>query len=200
MSGAGSGRPGGFWVALPEGWVSIDVDPSTSAASTRKLVEAAAANDETVRSQQVAIEQLIAQMTVDAAASGVCFLACYFQIFDENFPVQASLTIGFHDVDGANDPASMLGELGGDGRWVDLVTLDAGEAVRRRGRRSRLFPGAEKPVEFASHQYFLRVPGTTDQVALLTFATPTLALEEDLGELFESMARSFTYTWPGAGG
>jgi hypothetical protein len=185
---------------LPEGWVSLDVDPSTSRASTRKLVEAAAANDETVRSNKVVVEQLIAQMTADAAAAGVCFVACYFQMFEENFPVQASLTIGFHDVDGANDPGSMVSELGAGDRRVDIVALDAGEAVRRRGRRRRLFPGAEEPVEFASHQYFLRVPSTADQVALLSFATPTLALDEDLGGLFESMAQSFTFTWAESSG
>jgi hypothetical protein len=201
VSGPGIGPPGGFWVALPEGWVSIDVDPSTSAASTRKLVEAAAQNDETIRSQQVPIEQLITQMTADAAANGVCFVACYFQVFENDLPVQASLTVAFHAIDGANDPGSMLAELGGSGgRRVDLIDLDAGAAVRRRGRRSRLFPGAEEPVEFMSHQYFLRVPGTGDQIALLSFATPTLALEEELGELFESMAKSFTFTWPGSDG
>jgi len=190
--------PGGFWVALPEGWVSLDVDPSTSPASTRKLVDAAAANDETVRSHRAAIEQLITQMAADAAAADVCFVACYFQVFDERLPVQASLTVAFHTLDGANDPESMLGELGGsDGRRVDSVELDAGMAIRRRGRRSRLFPGAEQPVEFVSHQYFLRVPNTTDRIALLTFATPTLPLEDDLGDLFESMAQSFTFTWPG---
>ena len=139
MTEAGRGALGGFWVPLPEGWVSIDVDPSTSILSTRKLVEAAAADDEA--------------------------------------------------------------DLGGsDGRVVDLVELDSGPAVRRRGRRSRLFPGAEEPVEFVSHQYFVRVPSTADRVALLSFATPTLAVEDDLGDLFESMARSFMFTWSGGAG
>ena len=200
MTEAGRGAPGGFWVPLPESWVSIDVDPSTSPASTRKLVEAAAANDETVRAQRAAIEQLITQMTADASAAGVCFVACYFQVYDD-FPVQASMTVAFHTIDGRNDPGSMLADLGGsDGRVVDLVELDSGPAVRRRGRRSRLFPGAEEPVEFVSHQYFVRVPSTADRVALLSFATPTLAVEDDLGDLFESMARSFMFTWSGGAG
>ena len=190
--------PTGFWLALPDGWVSLDVDATTSPESTRKLVEAAAANDETVRAQRGAIEQMITQIAADAAASGVSFCACYFQVFENNLPVQASLTIGFHDVDGSNQPGSMLSELGGAGRRIEMVELDEGPVVRRSGRRTRAFPGMEEPLEFVSHQYFVPLPNTTDRVALLSFATPTLPLESELGDLFESMARSFMFTWPSA--
>ena len=189
-----SGPPTGFWVALPDGWLSVDVDPSTSAGSTRKLVEAAARNDETVRARRNQIEQMIGQVTADAAASGVVFCACYFEVFEDDYPVQASLTVAFHAIDGSNHPGSMLAELGGPGRRVEMVDLDSGQAVRQSGRSLRALPGLEEPLEFLSHQYYLRVPGTTDRIALLSFASPSVALEEELAELFESMARSFSFT------
>lgn len=188
--------PSGFWVALPDGWVGLDVDPKTSAASARKLVEQAARKDETIRANKVPLEQMLAQVTADAAASGVVFCACYFQVFDEETAVQASLTVGFHSGDG-NDPASILGGLDdSDGRRLEVVDLEAGSAVRRAGRGRKAFPGLEEPVEFISHQYFLRVPNTSDRIALMSFASPSVAFEEELADLFESMAQSFDFTWP----
>ena len=190
-----SESPSGFWVALPDGWVGLDADPKTSAASARRLVEQAARRDETIRANKVPLEQMLAQVAADAAASGVVFCACYFQVFDEQTAVQASLTVGFHTGEG-NDLASILGGLDdSDGRRLDVVELEAGSAVRRTGRGERAFPGLEEPVEFVSHQYFLRVPNTTDRVALMSFASPSVAFEDELAELFESMAQSFEFTW-----
>jgi hypothetical protein len=187
--------PTGFWIALPEGWVSLDINPETSAATARQLVEAAARNDKTVRENQVAIEQTLAQLASDAAATGVQFCACYFQVFDE-VPVQASVTVAIHTLE-ANDPGAMVRELtaGGTGRSVDVVDLEAGRAVRRAGRRREVLPGMDEPVEFFGCQYYVPVPSTTNQIALLSFATPTLAVEEDMGDLFASMAGTFTFTW-----
>ena len=189
------GVPTGFWIALPEGWVSLDVNPETSAATAHQLVEAAARNDDTVRENRVAIEQMLAQLASDAAATGVQFCACYFQVFDD-VPVQASVTVAIHTLE-ANDPGAMVRELtaGGTGRSVEIVDLEAGRAVRRAGRRREVLPGMEEPIDFFGCQYYVPVPSTTNQIALLSFASPTLAVQEDMGDLFESMAGTFTFTW-----
>jgi hypothetical protein len=189
--------PSGFWIALPDGWVSLDVNPATSATTARQLVEAAARNDNTVRENRVAIEQMLAQLASDAAATGVQFCACYFQVFEEDFHVQASLTVAILTLDEANDPGAMVRELagGGAGRSVEVVEVEAGPAVRRTGRRREALPGMEEPLEFLGCQYYVPVPSTTNQIALLSFVTPTLAVEEDMDDLFDSMARTFTFTW-----
>lgn len=200
MTGPGadtSGPPTGFWVAVPEGWISLDVDPETSAESARKLAEAAVAGDPSIRDQQGAIAQLLTRLTRNAAESGVRFCACFFQVFDEQLPVQASLTVAFHALDSSNNPAAMLEDLRGEGRRIEMVDLDAGQAVRRSGRRREQMPDSEEPVEFLSCQYYIKLPATTDRIALLTFASPTVALEDDLLALFESMAGSFAFTWDG---
>jgi hypothetical protein len=190
------GAPTGFWVALPDGWVGLDVDPKTSAASARQLVEAAARKDETIRQNRVALEQMMRHMAADAADSGAVFCACYFQAFDESTAVQASFTVGFHSAGDSSDPAAMLGDLDdGSGRRLEIVDLEAGSAVRRTGRGRKAFPGMDQPVEFLSHQYFVPVPNAADRVALLTFASPSVSFEEELGDLFESMARGFEFTW-----
>jgi len=195
--GAGSGPPTGFWTALPEGWISLDVEPSTSAETARKLAEAAAAAEPTLRDQEGAIAQMLTQLTRNAAESGVRFCACFFQVYEEQLPVQASLTVAFHTLDSSNDPGAMLEDLQGLGRRIDIVDLDAGQAVRRAGRRREALPGADEPVEFLSCQYYIKLPATTDRIALLTFTSPTIALEDDLLPLFEAMARSFAFTWDG---
>jgi hypothetical protein len=192
-----SGPPTGFWIAVPDGWISLDVDPGTSAESARKLAEAAVAGDPSLREQQGAIAQLLTDLTRNAADSGVRFCACFFQVFEEQLPVQASLTVAFHALDSANDPAAMLGDLQGEGRRLEMVELDAGQAVRRSGRRRESMPGSEEVVEFLSCQYYIKLPATTDRIALLTFTSPTVALEDDLLALFESVAGSFVFTWEG---
>jgi hypothetical protein len=193
----GTGPPTGFFVALPDGWVSLDVDPSTSADSVRRLVSAAARNDDNVARNRVAIEQLLTQVTSEAAASGVQFCACWFQLMEGGLPVQASLTVGFHGLDGPNDPAAMLRELiePGTDRRIDQIELDSGPAIRRSGRRRQAFSGMDEPVEFFGCQFYVPVPGSPNRIGLLSFATPTLALEEELGDLFDSMAKSFVFTW-----
>jgi hypothetical protein len=180
--------------------VSLDVDPRTAAESARRLVEAAARNAETVREHRVALQQQIAQIAADAAASGVQFCACFFEVFEDQLPVQASLTIAVHTLDQANDPGAMVRELAEDeaGRTVDLVELEVGRAVRRSGRRRQAFPGTDQPVEFLARQYYVPVPSTTDQIAVLSFASPTLALQDDLTSLFDSMAATFVFTWAGS--
>jgi hypothetical protein len=190
-----SAPPTGFWIALPDGWVSLDVDPRTSQESARKLAEGAAGRSEVGEAERAAIERLLVQLSQDAAASGVRFCACYFDLVEDQLPVQASLTVAFHTIDTPNDPAGMLNDLEGPGRRLELVELDGGTAVRGSGRRCEAVPGTEETVEFLSCQFYIRLPGTTDQIALLTFASPTVVLEEDLLALFDSMAKSFAFTW-----
>lgn len=110
-------------------------------------------------------------------------------------PVEATLAVVFQTLDGVNDPQAMLAELvaGGRAGEVELVELTSGPAVRRMGRH-REGPGEGGEVrEAAGRQYYLRVPGTGDQIAILSFATPTLAEEERLGEVFEAMAQTFAW-------
>jgi hypothetical protein len=191
----GSGPPSGFWIAVPEGWISLDVDPDTSAESARKLAEAAVAGEPSIRDQEGTIAQLLTQLTRNAAESGVRFCACWFQVFEEQLPVQASLTVAFHTLDSSNDPTTMQEDLRGEGRRIEMVDLEAGTAVRRSGRRREPMPGSEEPVEFLSCQYYIKVPATTDRIALLTFTSPTVVLEDELLNLFEATARSFAFTW-----
>jgi hypothetical protein len=185
----------GFWIALPKGWVSLDVDPRTSAASARRLVAAAAEADDTIRANQAAIERILVDAAREAAAEGIRYCAAYYEQIDENLAVQASLTIGIHGSTEGTDPSAMLRGLADDsGRRISIVDLEAGQAVCRSGIRHTRFPGTEEPVDLLTHQYFIPVPSTPDLLTTVAFASPTLALQDDLVELFDTIAESFVFT------
>ena len=101
---------------------------------------------------------------------------------DGEAPVEATMAVAFQTIEGSNEPHAMLGELVAVGRAgeVELVELSSGPAVRR-----------VRPAE--GRQYYLRVPGTDDQIAVLSFATGTPAEEERLGDVFEALAQTFTW-------
>jgi hypothetical protein len=111
-------------------------------------------------------------------------------------PAEATLAVVFQTVVGSNEPQAMYAELvdGGLAGEVELVDLAAGPAVRRVGRHREVPEDGTGPRETAGWQYYLRVPGTDDQITVLSFATPTLEHEERLGALFEAMAGAFIWT------
>jgi hypothetical protein len=186
---------GGFWIALPRGWVSLDVDPRTSAVTARRLVAAAADADETIRANQAAIEQILVGAARDATADGIRYCAAYYEQIDDNLAVQASLSVGIHGSTEGTDPSAMLRGLADDsGRRISIVDLDAGQAVCRTGIRHTHFPGTEEPLDLLTHQYFIPVPSTTDLLTAVAFASPTLALQDELVALFDTIAQTFAFT------
>jgi hypothetical protein len=194
--------PTGFFVALPQGWQQLDVNPKTAAVSARMLVEQASRNSEALARNRAAFEQMLVGAAAEAARANVEYCACWFQPVEgpdgTALPVQASVTVAFHSLDSSNDPTSMLTELLGSAAGsssLDLVELDAGPAIKRGGRRREALAGMDEPVEYLARQYYVPVPGSTNKIALLSFASPTLELADDLERLFDAMARSFTFTW-----
>ncbi|MGH8909998.1 MAG: hypothetical protein ACRD0K_26770 [Egibacteraceae bacterium] len=193
-------RPTGFWMDLPEGWISIDVDPSTSPAALRQVLDSAEQADGDIREHRAQIEQLFGQVVADAAQAGVKSCACLFTVVDDVLPVQASVTIAVRSIEGEGfDVAGMFRELseGETARRVDVAELDAGAAVRRSGRRRHMLPGSEELVDMVSRQFYVPVPNAPGELALLTFSTPTVALEAELCDLFDSMAATFVFTFDG---
>jgi hypothetical protein len=185
----------GFWLALPPGWVSLDVDASTSAISVRRIVEIAAEKDETVAAHREGLERMLIDAAREAAAAGIQYCAAYYERIGD-LGLQASLTVAIHAATEGNDFGRMATELRDvDGsRTIEIVDLDAGRAVVRSGRRHSRLPGSEMALELLTRQFFIPVPDTPDLLAVVAFASPTLALEEDLIALFDAIAGSFVFT------
>jgi hypothetical protein len=185
----------GFWMALPPGWVSLDVDPSTSTATIRRMVGLAAEADETVAENRESLERMLIDAARDCATSGVLYCAAYFEPF-EDLPVQASVTVAVYAATDGTDFSRMATELadGEGGRTISVVDLDAGRAVKRSGHRHTQFPGTDEPLELVTHQFFIPVPDTSNLLAVVGFATPTLVLEDDMVALFDTIAEGFAFT------
>lgn len=192
----------GFFLALPDGWATLDVDPRTAARSVRWQLDHAQLDHPEVAAHRHIIEQALTQVAADAGASGTCFAACWFTVVGQ-LPVQASVAVSLTDiVDGPSTSEGMIADLVDvhDGRSVAVVDLgdDGPNAVRRSGRRRRTLPGQREEVEYLSHQVYVPVPGGKRTggrtVAILSFATPTLELEEELAGLFDDMAATFRFT------
>ncbi|MGH2719944.1 MAG: hypothetical protein ACRDJU_15395 [Actinomycetota bacterium] len=196
-------RPSGFWIALPEGWVGLDVDPATAAPALSQALDLAAARDPSVTQHRAATEQLLAELLDAARRAGVRFIACYLRVFEHTLPVQASLTVSINDVGQSSDPANILNGLEADQRWgkrlaTAIVDLPAGKAVRRAGLKRSPPPGqpGAQPVELLSREFFVPLPGAAEEIAVVSFASPTLVLSDDLNRLFDSMASTFAFTRP----
>jgi hypothetical protein len=185
----------GFWMALPPGWVSLDVDPSTSTATIRRMVGLAAEADETVAENRESLERMLIDAARDCATSGVLYCAAYFEPF-EDLAVQASVTVAVYAATDGTDFSRMATELadGEGGRTISVVDLDAGRAVKRSGHRHTRFPGTDEPLELLTHQFFIPVPDTPNLLAVVGFASPTLALEDDMVALFDAIAEGFAFT------
>lgn len=185
----------GFWMALPPGWVSLDVDPSTSTATIRRMVGLAAEADETVAANLESLERMLIDAARDCATSGVLYCAAYFEPF-EDLPVQASVTVAVYAATDGTDFSRMATELAdGEGeRTISVVDLDVGRAVKRSGHRHTRFPGTDEPLELLTHQFFIPVPDTPNLLAVIAFASPNLVLEDDMVALFDAIAESFAFT------
>jgi hypothetical protein len=175
--------------------VSLDVDPATSTSTIRRMVAIAAEADATVAENRETLERMLIDAARDCAASGVLYCAAYFEPF-EDMAVQASLTVAVYAAADGTDFSRMATELADDegDRAISVVDLDTGRAVKRSGHRHTRFPGTDEPLELVTHQFFIPVPDTPNLLAVVAFATPTLALEGDLIALFDAIADTFAFT------
>lgn len=110
----------------------------------------------------------------------------------ERGPVEASLAIVFQTVTGSNDPAAMVAGLSGVD--AEIVYLPFGIAVRRSGRRVDPAANGTTSTESFARQYYVPVPGTTDQIAVVSCTTP-LEREAEMSAVLDKLAQTFTFTW-----
>jgi hypothetical protein len=118
-----------------------------------------------------------------------------WQATEGEAPVEATLAVIFHTLDGSSDPEAMLTELiaSGRGAETEMVHLTSGAAVCRVGRRQESAPGSEA-TEIVARQYYLPVPGRGNEIAVISFTTAASEHEDRLAEIFEAMANTFTWT------
>ncbi|MDQ6613794.1 MAG: hypothetical protein M3083_03325 [Actinomycetota bacterium] len=187
--------PVGFWLALPEGWFTLDVNPKTAAASVDRLIAHRLLEAPQLGDEVASIKHTLTLVAAEAQRVGIEFSAGYAVNAGDDLVITANLGISVHTIgEGVSVQAIEQGlHARGDAKSA-IVESGAGTAVKVRGRDRHSLPGGPGVFEVATWQYFVPVPNS-NRLALLSFTTPTLALADDLDELFDAMVSSFRFTW-----
>lgn len=193
---AGHRDPDGFWLALPDGWFILDLDPVTAEAGIDQLLASRVAADPTLEPEVAELKQVLLRTAAEAEKAGIEFTACYAAAIGEQLLVTASLGVVVHTIGEQLSMQAVQDGLTerGAGPRMSTVETGAGPAVKVRDRASLPIPGTEGQIDVALRHYYVPVPGG-HKMALLSFSTPTLALEDDLDQLFDAMVGSFQFTW-----
>jgi hypothetical protein len=190
------GEPSGFWIVLPDGWVTLDIDPRTAPRTHRRLLRSMVKAEPGLAAHRTRLEADLNRLSRECSEQGVTFAASFIALVDDELPMNASLNIATYRTDLNHVDVLRASLLDVEFRHaVDLFELDDGRAVRVRGRDKLRYPGAEDDIEVASRQFHVPIPGSNGRVALLTFITSSLPFEEGFAELFDTMAKTFRFTY-----
>lgn len=198
--------PMGFRLPTPGNWFDLDLDPGTRNQSIAAMVDARVAQSPAAVHNRQVLVRLLRRTAREAEQGGMVFASMMSEVA-EGVPVSASATVTLRTATAPNglgpisDPGDVAGYLrsddegiGGQQGEVRVVDIPAGRAVRLQGIQEGDVSGLASGVVTLVVQYFIPVPGTPS-LAVLTFATPTLALAEPFIGLFDAMAENFSYEW-----
>ncbi|MGH8999723.1 MAG: hypothetical protein ACRDY7_10075 [Acidimicrobiia bacterium] len=178
--------PDGFTLALPDDWVTLDLDTATAAASRRRLVDALARDDPVVAEARRGVEKLLAAAATGAVEDGALLCALRFDVDAEGRPVQATVSVVIRSLDGSSEPSALRAELAEVGGEAEVVELTSGPALRLSGQTED---------GFLSLGVLVPVPGVDGRVAVVSLLSPSLTHEVELNEFFDAVADTFSFTW-----
>jgi hypothetical protein len=196
--------PPHWGVVTPATWFDLDLNPATRVASMGRLMESkvAASAVRPGKEERADLLSLLERTAADAEAAGAVYAAIYSDVL-EGRPVSASLIISIVEGRGGPPPppgtdraavAESLGRVLAEAGTVEVRDLPSGPAVRVRKRIQAQATAGEGPVaEAESVQWFVPLPDAT-RLALLSFSTPTIGLAEPLGELFDAIAGTLSWS------
>jgi hypothetical protein len=174
----------GFALALPAGWLTVELDPRRRSASHRQLVaERVRAVPELAR-QRSSLLRLLGGFADEAVAAG----AVYAAVLEEQVAgeaLTAALTVTLLSGWGSPPPVTT-----GSGTWqkAEPVDLPSGRAVRVFGVEDVDLPGGRWVRTVSSHLY---VPLPDGRTALLSCSSTAVDLAEPLLDLFEAISAGF---------
>lgn len=195
------GDPDGFWLALPDGWFILDLDPRTAEAGIDQLLASRVAEDPRLAPEVGELKQVLLRTAVEADKAGIEFTACYAAAIGKQLLVTASMGVQVRTIREEVSLGAIEEGLVARGAGPRLSTVEsgAGPAAKVRDRATIPVPRSEQRLEVALRHYYVPVPGG-HRIALISFSTPTLSLEDDLDQLFDVMVGSFQFTWDESGG
>ncbi|MET8855666.1 hypothetical protein [Streptomyces sp. NPDC004579] len=201
-------RFSGFSLSVPESWWEFDIRPEGRDATIRGLVDERIREVPELAEYRGDLTAMLRRTAKDAYDSGAVYMGCMAENFD-GVPLTATLTVsvlGARNKQGvalSTDPRAIAESLRtvtarreGDA-WRTVTTVDLPEV----GVAARTFGVEDVPVaqddtrtlRMVLTQTYIPVPGTTDQVVLVSGASPVLDLAEAFHDIFDAVTGTFRF-------
>ncbi|MFF4472981.1 hypothetical protein ACFYZ3_25855 [Streptomyces sp. NPDC001599] len=200
--------PLGVSLSVPESWWEFDIRPEGREATIRALVDERLAETPELAPYRADLTAMLRKMAKDAHDSGALYLGCMAENFD-GVPLSATVTVtvlGAKNKQGvalSTDPRAIADSLRtitarreGD-VWRKVTTVDipeVGPAARTYGVEDvPVAPGDSRTLRMVLTQTYIPVPGTADQVVLVSGASPVLDLAEAFHDIFDAVTGTFRF-------
>ncbi|MFF9733194.1 hypothetical protein ACF1GX_27640 [Streptomyces albidoflavus] len=197
-----------FSLAVPDSWWEFDVRPQGRDATVRTMVDERVRETPELAPYRNDLIAMLRRMAKDAHDSGALYLGCMAENFD-SVPLSATVTVsvvGARNQQGAalsTDPRAIAESLRtitprreGDA-WRKVTTVDipgVGPAARTYGVEDvPVTQGDNRTLRMVLTQTYIPVPGTTDQVILVSGASPVLDLAEAFHDIFDAVTGTFRF-------
>ncbi|MFF8579740.1 hypothetical protein ACF05R_13595 [Streptomyces albidoflavus] len=197
-----------FSLAVPDSWWEFDIRPQGREATVRTMVDERVRETPELAPYRNDLTAMLRRMAKDAHDSGALYLGCMAENFD-SVPLSATVTVsvvGARTQQGAalsTDPRAIAESLRtitprreGDA-WRKVTTVDipgVGPAARTYGVEDvPVAQGDNRTLRMVLTQTYIPVPGTTDQVILVSGASPVLDLAEAFHDIFDAVTGTFRF-------
>lgn len=197
-----------FSLAVPDSWWEFDIRPEGREATVRALVDERIRDIPELAPHRADLTAMLRRTAKDAHDSGALYLGCMAENFD-GVPLSATVTVsvlGAKNQQGvalSTDPRAIAESLRtvtprreGDA-WRKVTTVGipgVGVAARTYGVEDvPVAPGDGRTLRMVLTQTYIPVPGTADQVVLVSGASPVLDLAEAFHDIFDAVTGTFRF-------
>ncbi|TLS42011.1 hypothetical protein FE633_33255 [Streptomyces montanus] len=207
-SPAGTQASFGFSLSVPESWWEFDIRPEGRESTIRFLVDERTREIPELAPYRSDLTNMLRKMAKDANDSGAIYMGCMAENFD-GVPLSATVTVsvlGSKNKQGvalSTDPRAIADSLRTitprreSDAWRKVTTVDipeVGPVARTFGVEDvPLAKGDSRTLRMALTQTYIPVPGTTDQVVLVSGASPVLDLAEAFHDIFDAVTGTFRF-------
>ncbi|MFD5516121.1 hypothetical protein ACFYW9_06695 [Streptomyces sp. NPDC002698] len=202
------GLSSGFSLSVPDSWWEFDIRPEGRDATVRGLVDERIREVPELAEFRGDLAAVLRRMAKDAYDSGAVYMGCMAENFD-GVPLTATLTVsvlGARNKQGvalSTDPRAIAESLRtvtarreGDA-WRTVTTVDipqVGVAARTFGVEDvPVAQGDTRTLRMVLTQTYIPVPGTADQVVLVSGASPVLDLAAAFHDIFDAVTGTFRF-------
>ncbi|WP_436738302.1 hypothetical protein [Streptomyces sp. BBFR102] len=197
-----------FSLAVPDSWWECDIRPEGREATVRTMVDERVRETPELAPYRTDLTTMLRKMTKDAHDSGALYLGCMAENFD-GVPLSATVTVsvvGAKNQQGvvlSTDPRAIAESLRtitprreGDA-WRKVTTVgipDVGPAARTYGVEDvPVAQGDSRTLRMVLTQTYIPVPGATDQIVLVSGASPVLDLADAFHDIFDAVTGTFRF-------